>query len=178
MKKLPVLYLAAAIGVCGLSHAADQNMRHDQKNPAIPATQQSGWDDVYDDLRAQLKNAEVLRTTEGITITFADRLLFKTESADLQAPARSDLDTIARIVNKHQAGNIVVFGHADAKGTQEFNQQLSEKRAASVAGYLNNKGVAQGRLIQKGFGEKEPVATNSTTAGRQQNRRVDILLVS
>ena len=74
--------------------------------------------------------------------------------------------------------NIEIQGHTDSKGTDSYNENLSQKRAGAVASYLRNRGVTSSRISTKGFGESAPVASNDTEDGRSQNRRVDFLITA
>jgi len=87
------------------------------------------------------------------------------------------LDNVASTLNQYNQTVIEVAGHTDSVGTDAYNQQLSERRANAVAGYLSSRGVGQQRMIVVGAGETHPIATNDTEAGRAQNRRVEITIV-
>lgn len=86
------------------------------------------------------------------------------------------LDDVANVLNTYDQSIVDVIGHADARGSDEYNQSLSERRASSVAGYLINRGVLRERLYVAGMGERSPIASNDTDAGRAQNRRVEIVI--
>jgi outer membrane protein OmpA-like peptidoglycan-associated protein len=85
---------------------------------------------------------------------------------------------MAETMKQYDKTEIIVMGHTDNTGTDEYNQKLSENRAASVSRFLQQNGVISKRLTNKGFGENKPVASNNTTSGRQQNRRVEIAIVA
>lgn len=111
---------------------------------------------------------------EVVTLSDAGDVLFEFDKADLRAPARAALDAQ---IDKLKAADVVsvkVEGHTDSKGSDAYNQKLSERRAASVVTYLADHGVPQARLSSEGFGESRPVADNSTDAGRAKNRRVEL----
>ncbi|HEU4454573.1 MAG TPA: OmpA family protein, partial [Longimicrobium sp.] len=89
---------------------------------------------------------------------------------------RSTLTDVAEVINEYRKTAVVVQGHTDAQGSEESNYDLSERRARSVEGYLIGRGVDSQRITAVGFGESAPVASNGSSYGRAQNRRVDILL--
>ncbi len=103
-------------------------------------------------------------TLKGVT--------FKHDSAELTPNAQTVLDDQVAIFKRHSNLKVEIQGHTDSSGTDAYNQKLSERRAASVVKYLTSKGVAASQLTSKGYGEKEPVASNKTKEGRAENRRV------
>ena len=133
-------------------------------------------DSQANDLKQDLEGAKVERVGEGIKITFASGILFTTASADLQADGKANIANLAKILQKYPDTNILVEGHTDADGTEEMNQKLSERRAASVAQYAQGLGVSAQRFTTKGYGETQPVGDNSTPDGKQANRRVEIAI--
>jgi outer membrane protein OmpA-like peptidoglycan-associated protein len=128
------------------------------------------------EMKEDLKNARVERVGEGIKITFDSGILFNTNSSDLQPQAKTNLESLAKILNKYPDTNILVDGHTDSTGTAEYNQRLSERRASSVSDYLKGLAVAGSRIAPRGFGETAPVTSNATAEGRQQNRRVEVAI--
>jgi len=111
------------------------------------------------------------------TITIGANALFDTNKSDLRAAGRAELDTVASKLNSfYSLEGIDVTGHTDSTGAADYNQGLSERRAAQVKSYLVSKGVPANKISTSGAGENSPVASNGTSAGRQQNRRVDILI--
>lgn len=129
-----------------------------------------------EEMRQDLKNAKIERVGEGIKITFDSGILFVTNSSVLQYAAKANVESLSRILNKYPDTNILVEGDTDNEGTEEYNQKLSERRAQSVADYLKGQGVAGLRVSTVGLGELNPVASNETAAGRQENRRVEIAI--
>jgi outer membrane protein OmpA-like peptidoglycan-associated protein len=103
-------------------------------------------------------------------------VLFDTGKADLRAPAREALARLAGVVSNYPSLHLAIEGYTDSTGTAEFNQTLSEKRADGVRDYLVTQGLSADSLSATGLGENNPVADNSTAAGRQQNRRVEIVI--
>ena len=133
-------------------------------------------DKQAEELERDLEGATVERVGEGIKITFDSGLLFDIDSDELHATTKEDLSEMAEILKKYDDTNILIEGHTDATGSNDYNQNLSEERAASVAGYLQTIGVNSDRLITEGYGEEQPIAENDTEAGRQRNRRVEVAI--
>ncbi len=133
-------------------------------------------DSQANDLKQDLDGAKVERVGEGIKITFASGILFSSGSSDLQADGKANIEKMATILQKYPDTNIVVEGHTDGDGTEDFNLKLSEKRAAAVAQFAQGLGVTSGRFTTMGYGETVPVGDNATTEGKQANRRVEIAI--
>lgn len=131
------------------------------------------------EIKETLPGAEVERVGEGIKVTMSESLVnFAFNSSDLTTVAKTNLDKLAEVLANNPDTNINVYGHTDSKGTDEYNQSLSERRANSVKSYLISKGIASSRIFAIGVGEKEPVATNDTDAGRAENRRVEFAITA
>ncbi len=128
------------------------------------------------DLEDDLEGAEIERVGEGIQITFDSGILFGFDSAELRPEARENLTTLAQSLNEYPQTDVVIIGHTDSKGTDVYNQGLSERRAGSASDYLMAQGISSSRITTMGKGESEPVADNETEAGRAQNRRVEIAI--
>jgi outer membrane protein OmpA-like peptidoglycan-associated protein len=130
-------------------------------------------------LRQELAQTGVSVTRQGdnITLNMPGNITFQTNSADLNAGFYPVLDSVAKVVDEFDKTVIEVAGHTDSTGSEAYNQQLSERRAASVAAYLKTRNVQSDRIIEVGEGELRPVATNDTPEGRQLNRRVELTLV-
>jgi outer membrane protein OmpA-like peptidoglycan-associated protein len=132
------------------------------------------------DLRASLLQQfnRVLETTDtprGLVVNMAD-VLFATGKYDLQPEAREKLAKLSGIILAHPGLNLAVEGYTDSTGSDEFNQKLSEQRAGTVRDYLVSQGLGADTLTAQGFGRTSPVADNATAAGRQKNRRVEIIV--
>ena len=112
--------------------------------------------------------------TESITVTFDSGVLFEFGSYNLTTASKLELDRMAQIFNRYPDTDINIAGHTDSKGSDEFNQKLSEQRAASVADYLASDGISRSRMRTIGYGESRPVASNDTEQGRAANRRVEV----
>jgi outer membrane protein OmpA-like peptidoglycan-associated protein len=131
------------------------------------------------EIKETLPGAEVERVGEGIRVTMKENMVnFGFDSSDLTSSAKANLDKLAEVLKNNPDTNINIYGHTDSKGTEAYNQSLSERRAASVRSYLISKGVASSRMITMGVGEKEPIATNDTDAGRAENRRVEFAITA
>jgi outer membrane protein OmpA-like peptidoglycan-associated protein len=130
-------------------------------------------------LRAELEKTgvSVTRIGNNITLNMPGNITFATNSADLNAGFFQVLNSVALVVNEFNQTVIEVAGHTDNTGGDQYNQQLSERRAGAVAAYLGTRSVRSDRIITVGMGEGRPVATNATEAGRQSNRRVELTLV-
>lgn len=133
-------------------------------------------DKQAEELQEDLEGAEVERVGEGILITFDSGLLFDVDSYQLRPATKDDLREMAQTLKKYEDTNIIVEGHTDATGSEEYNMTLSRNRAGTVQKYLIDQGVRPGRLSAIGYGETKPVATNETSAGRQENRRVEVAI--
>jgi len=126
------------------------------------------------EMQSELDNVEVERVGEGIKLTFDSGILFDFDSYELRPASRENIEELADIMQDYGDTEIMFAGHTDSQGAAEYNQGLSEDRARSVASYAAQQGVASDRMIITGFGEEDPIADNSTEAGQQQNRRVEI----
>jgi outer membrane protein OmpA-like peptidoglycan-associated protein len=132
--------------------------------------------ELRDQLRQQLN--QILETREsarGLIVNLSD-VLFDTGSANLKPGAREKLAKVAGILLSHRGLKLQVEGHTDSVGSEDYNQRLSENRASSVRTYLVEQGIAANSIGTAGFGETSPVASNDTAAGRQQNRRVELIV--
>ena len=136
----------------------------------------SYMDRQAEEMRNDIAGAKIERVGEGIKITFDSGILFETNSANLQTEAKTNISKLATILAKYPDTDILVTGHTDSDGTEEYNQILSEKRAKSVSDYTMGKGINSSRFSMIGLGENEPVASNETVDGKQLNRRVEIAI--
>jgi outer membrane protein OmpA-like peptidoglycan-associated protein len=128
------------------------------------------------EMEKDLEGARIERVGEGIKITFDSGLLFDVNKAELKQASRTNLTNLAEILNKYPDTEILIEGHADATGTEEWNLELSKLRAQSVSNYLAQKQVMETRFTTMGYGESQPIASNDTSAGRAQNRRVEVAI--
>ena len=128
------------------------------------------------EMEKDLEGARIERVGEGIKITFDSGLLFDVNKANLKPASKTNLTDLAGILNKYPDTNILVEGHADATGSEEWNLELSRSRASSVVNYLAGQQVMETRFTTMGYGESQPIATNDTAEGRAANRRVEVAI--
>jgi outer membrane protein OmpA-like peptidoglycan-associated protein len=134
----------------------------------------SQMDKQAKEIKQAVPDAQVERVGEGINMTFNSGLLFRINSMELSDSARYNLERIAIVFNKYPETIILVEGHTDNTGTEEYNMDLSKKRADAVSDYLIAKGVAKNRFEIKWYGETQPKYPNDTEANRKLNRRVEV----
>lgn len=131
------------------------------------------------EIKETLPGAEVERVGDGIKITMNESIVtFAFNSSDLTSLTKANLDKLREVLVNNPDTNINIYGHTDDKGTDEYNQSLSERRANSVKSYLMSKGIASSRMFAKGEGESMPVASNDTDEGRAKNRRVEFAITA
>jgi len=128
---------------------------------------------------AEIEGAQVEKINEGqaIKVTFESGILFATNSSTLNEASREALDKFAESLKNNPDTDVKIYGHTDSTGSDAINNPLSERRAEAVYNYLLSKGISGTRMEAKGFGSTQPVADNSTVAGRAQNRRVEIYIL-
>ncbi|MEO1704698.1 MAG: OmpA family protein [Pseudomonadota bacterium] len=128
-------------------------------------------------LRAELSGqVRIVRNGNQLIVRMPQDILFAVNSADLRPDLQGDIRSLASNLQRFPNSTVTVIGHTDNTGEAGFNQNLSQRRAGSVAGILQANGVSAGRIRAFGRGEDEPIATNLTAEGRQLNRRVDIII--
>ncbi len=130
-----------------------------------------------DQLTKELSDLKAKQTERGIVLTIGD-VLFATGKADLSSDALRSVDKLADFLQKYPNRNVLIEGHTDSVGSDEFNLTLSQKRADSVKEALISKAISEERITAKGYGKKYPVASNETAAGKQQNRRVEVIILN
>lgn len=130
------------------------------------------------ELEEELEGARVERVGEGIAIAFDSAILFAFDSAELSNVARENLSNLAESLQKYPNTNVTIIGHTDSVGSAEYNMRLSQRRAESAASYLATQGTNRNRLTTVGRGLNEPIASNETSFGRQQNRRVEVTITA
>jgi len=126
------------------------------------------------EIKQAVPDAQVERVGEGINMTFNSGLLFKINSTELSDEAKSNLQKVAEVFVKYPETNILVEGHTDNTGTDEYNMDLSKRRAYAVTDFLQSKGVNKSRFDIKWYGEAQPKYPNDTDANRALNRRVEV----
>jgi outer membrane protein OmpA-like peptidoglycan-associated protein len=128
------------------------------------------------ELEQNIPGATVERVGEGIQVTFESGLLFDFNSDKVKPEAQKNLSNLAASLGKYPNSSLLIVGHTDAAGSDDYNKGLSERRAVSTASYLIGQGVASSRLRTMGLGESEPVAPNDTDANMAKNRRVEVAI--
>lgn len=126
------------------------------------------------ELKQAIPTAQVERVGEGINITFETGLMFQKSASALNETYKSDLNSAAEVFAKYPETNILIEGHTDDSGSDEFNMGLSEKRAKAVSDYFKTKNIAAARMSEKWYGESQPKYPNDTEENRIKNRRVEI----
>ena len=120
---------------------------------------------------------ETVNEGEAIKVTFESGILYATNSSTLNAASRSSLDRFATSLQNNPDTDVRIYGHTDSSGSDAINNPLSQRRAESVYNYLLSKGISGNRIESQGFGSSQPVADNSTAAGKSQNRRVEVFIL-
>lgn len=174
----------AAVGaVLGATReSGSDRLRNAAVGAAIGAAAGGIIGNILDQQAAELRNdfgnneIDVINTGSELIVRMPEAILFEVDSAALNPQLRSDLFVLSESLNKYPNSVVTVTGHTDNTGTAGYNQNLSERRAQSVASVLRSGGVSGGRIDVVGAGESQPIATNQTAAGRALNRRVDITI--
>jgi outer membrane protein OmpA-like peptidoglycan-associated protein len=154
------------------AHAAAASAQEDaavaKANAAILAAQAA-------ELQRQIAALDVRETDRGLVLTLGD-VLFATGSSDMRSGATAHLDKLVGFLDHYPDRTARIEGYTDSTGSASYNLDLSQRRADSVRGYLRGQGIEPSRLTAAGMGESDPVASNGTASGRQQNRRVEIII--
>jgi len=128
------------------------------------------------EIERDIEGARVERVGEGIKITFDSGILFDVNKANLKNNSKTELTKLGTILNKYDDTNILLAGHTDATGSDQYNLELSRRRAQSVSDYLTIQNINTERFTVQGYGESDPIASNDTADGRAQNRRVEVAI--
>lgn len=130
-------------------------------------------------IEEEIPGAQVERIDDGIVVTFDEGsgVYFATNKYDINASSRETLNKLINVFKEYPDTNILVVGHTDSVGDENYNMTLSKNRANAVSGYLASNGVSSGRLVTNWFGESQPMHDNSTAAGRAKNRRVNVAIL-
>ena len=120
---------------------------------------------------------DVVRDGDSLVLNMPSEVTFDVDSAAVKPQFRATLNDVATTLVQYESTYIDVYGHTDSTGSDAYNQSLSERRAQSVSSYLSTRGVQPARLATQGYGESQPVASNTTEDGRAQNRRVELRIV-
>ncbi len=126
------------------------------------------------EIEKDIEGARVERVGEGIRITFDSGILFDVNKAELKPVSKENIAKLANVLKKYEDTAILIEGHTDATGSEEYNLELSRKRAQTVANYIASLGISPTRFTIMGYGESQPLMTNDTPEGRAANRRVEI----
>ncbi len=174
-----------AIGgvVCGLIGAAESSTRARNAGlgcGAIGAGVGAYMDAQEAELREQLAGSgvQVERDGDQLNLIMPGNITFNTDEYAIKNEFFSVLDAVAQVLYKFTDTRLVVTGHTDSTGAADYNYNLSNRRATSVANYLASNGVDQARLISQGVGPDQPIASNATESGKAQNRRVELQIVA
>jgi len=128
------------------------------------------------EIQGSVAGADVTRVGEGLVVTFDSGLMFDFDSDVLRVESKKNLDNLASNLNSFGDSKLMLVGHTDSQGADAYNLDLSRRRANSVATYLESRGVSEARVQLAGRGESEPISTNDSETGRQENRRVEVAI--
>ncbi|MEJ7767804.1 MAG: OmpA family protein [Chitinophagaceae bacterium] len=135
-------------------------------------------DKQAEEIKKEVPGVKVERVGEGIVVEFNSKILFGFDRADLSSTAERNLDDLGKVLLKYPDTNIEIQGHTDNQGKDTYNQNLSNKRASSVAAYLATRNIPATRITTKGLGESAPKYNNDDETGRTENRRVEFLITA
>lgn len=135
-------------------------------------------DKQAEEIRKSVPDANVERVGEGIVVEFSSNVLFGFDQYNLTNDSKISLDKLVQVLEAYPDTDIEVQGHTDSRGSVEYNQNLSVRRASSVSSYLTSQGVKRGRVNVVGYGESLPKYDNKSAEGRDENRRVEFLITA
>jgi len=161
--------LAARTREADRAHADAASARGEQAQAAALSAREA------EELQRQIDLLEAEATERGLVLTLGD-VLFATGSAEIQGGTNQNLEKLANFLNQYPDRQVLIEGHTDSVGSALFNQRLSLQRAESVRRFLINRGIDSRRLSVSGYGFERPVASNDSATGRQQNRRVEVVI--
>jgi len=139
-------------------------------NQAVAATARSQA------LEQELAALKASTTERGLVMTLQEGVLFEHDKAELKSGAMRSLEPLITFLREHSDRTLLIEGYTDSTGSDSYNSDLSQRRAEAVRGFLVSNGVSADRIVARGYGESYPVTTNTTEAGRQQNRRVEVVI--
>ncbi|MBP0902755.1 OmpA family protein [Mariniflexile gromovii] len=130
-------------------------------------------------IEEEIPGAQVERVDDGIVVTFDEGsgVYFDTNKYNINAASQQNLNKLINVFKEYPDTNILVVGHTDSQGSEEYNMTLSKNRAYAVTNYLSSNGISSGRLTTNWFGETQPLHDNATAAGRAKNRRVNVAIL-
>ncbi|HEU4627324.1 MAG TPA: OmpA family protein [Steroidobacteraceae bacterium] len=154
-----------------------QKLAADDARGAANAAQVAATNSQYQatELQRQIDELNARPTDRGLVVTLGD-VLFTSGQADLKTGATGNLNKLVAFLNEYPNRTVMIEGYTDSVGSEDYNQGLSQRRADSVKAYLVGQGIGSVRLVAAGKGENAPVAGNDSAAGRQQNRRVEVII--
>jgi len=167
--------LGAGTGALVGNHMDKQKNALEEQLSQMQAQENKNSQDI-DDIKVQMVKDR--NDLDAIKLVLGDAVLFQTGKSDLSQAADAALSRVAYNLKQFPNTDVTVVGYTDNTGSEQLNQNLSEKRAESVVRYLESQGVPAARLKAVGMGEKDPIASNSTVAGRAQNRRVEMFITA
>lgn len=190
------LILGSAVMISAEEKASDQwtSTKYPKKVKSVQWNSQSGWkwQPKAEPVMTQAEPVEVTPISEPepevvvapvvvplveTKLTFEETFKFKSGSDEITSYSQSEIDKLATMMTENENAKVRVEGHTDSSGAAAFNQDLSARRAQSVAKTLESHGIALDRVEAVGYGESKPIAPNNTADGRQENRRVDLYLI-
>ncbi len=148
----------------------------EQRSATLLSAREQRVEQQQETIASLRKELEAKETDRGTVLTLSD-VLFEVDKATLKPGAERKIATIVEYLSRNPKRRILIEGHTDSTGPDQYNEELSRERARAVAGALARHGIDRQRITTRGYGEDYPVATNDTTAGRQQNRRVEIVVL-
>lgn len=128
------------------------------------------------ELEEEVEGVAVQRVEEGIAVSFDSGILFDFDSANLRREGYDNLRKLVGIINRDEDTTLMIVGHTDSRGDEDYNLSLSERRAQSASTFMISQGLASSRIQIAGRGEYEPLSENETDAGRQKNRRIEVAI--
>jgi outer membrane protein OmpA-like peptidoglycan-associated protein len=127
-------------------------------------------------LEEEMEGVTIQRVEEGIAVSFDSGILFDYDSANLRQEGYDNLRKLAKIISRDKDTILMIVGHTDSRGDENYNLKLSERRAQSASTFMASQGLASSRIEIVGRGEHEPISENETDAGRQENRRIEVAI--
>lgn len=128
------------------------------------------------ELEEEMDGVTIQRVEEGIAVSFDSGILFDFDSATLRQEGNDNLRKLVRIINRDKDTTLMIVGHTDSRGNEDYNLRLSERRAQSASTFMVSQGLASSRIKIVGRGEYEPISENETDEGRQKNRRIEVAI--
>ena len=175
-------YGAGAAAVCALIGATESSKR--ARNAALGCGLAGAGVGAYMDvqeakLREQLAGTgvSVVREGDNLRLVMPGQISFETDAYSLRSEFYPVLNSVGEVIARYADTSLQVTGHTDSTGERAYNQRLSEQRATSVADYLGTRSVARSRMVVRGAGQDQPVASNDNSQGRAQNRRVELYIL-